>query len=279
MPEFQAPRFISTQARILITEWQALAKLIVSHSVPAKDKPITNIEDLESFDIENLENITFSTADELPNILSEKQVQTALQGPYGNLIREKMRAYSRIARFRLEMHLSKEELFKNKRATLAEQEQIPVKKLDKLSFTQLDQIQSELDNLTAEHDQQWREFIEEWSDHLIQFLNQTKLSLTERETKEFQDEDIATEILPRFIEVSLKLPKKDYAEMSCVDYLHLKALLTIQSALSRQHLAHDDNEIQQKLKDFKSMWSEMEKQEKALLENQKQLTEQVLSAL
>lgn len=279
MAEQRLPRFIGTQARILMTEWKAVAKLVVTHSVPAKEKPITNIEDLESFDIENLENITFSTADELPNILTEKQIQIALQGPFGGCIREKMSAYAKVARLRLEIHLSKEELFKGKRAVQPEAEQIPAKKLEKLNFAQLDSVQNDLDILTETHNQEWQSFIEEWTDYLLEFFSQSNLLLTEREIKELKDEDIATELLPRFIEVGIQLPKKDYSEMSFTDYLYLKALLTAQSALSRQHLPHDDSELQQKLKNFKSLSAQMQKQEQQLLEDQKKMTTDILSTI
>jgi len=273
------PAFFGTQARILMTEWKALAKLIVAHSTPLKEKPITNLEDLESFDIENLENITFSTADELPHILAEKAIQTALKGPFGGLIKAKMSAYARIARLRLEIHLSKEELFKHKRAKQPEEAQISAKKIEKLSFTQLDQIQNDLDLLTTEQDREWQHFIQEWTEKLIQFFIKIHLSLTEREIKELKDEDIANELLPRFIEVGMKLPQKSYPSMSFTDYLHLKALLTTQSALSRQHLPHDETEIRRKLQDFKSELGQMQTQEQQLLDEQKKSTQSILSSI
>ena len=191
---------IGTQARILITEWQAVAKLIAAHSIPAKEKPIANIEDLENFDIDSLENLTFSTADELPNILSEKQIQTTLQGPYGSFIKEKMHAYARLARLRLEMHLSKDELFKSRRIPIPESEQIPAKKLEKINLSDLEEKQKQLDQLAEEHDREWKEFIESWTQKLVQYFSQSNLALTEREIKELNDDDIITEVLPRFIE-------------------------------------------------------------------------------
>jgi hypothetical protein len=272
------PPFFGTQARILISEWKALAKLIISHSIPAKEKPILNIEDLESFDIENLENINFGIADELPHIMAEKNIQTALQGPFGGMIRDKMAAYARLTRVRLEIHLSKEELFKNKRAK-PEAERIPEKKLEKLNFSLLDEMQHQLDELTEQHNEQWREFIQHWTEMLIDFFAESKLLLTEREVKELQDEDVTTDLLPRFIEVGLKLPQKDYKQMNCADYLYLKMLLTTQSALSRQHLAHDDAQIQQKLQGFKSQLTKMQKEEQTILEEQKKQSTAVLSAV
>lgn len=270
---------IGTQARILITEWQAVAKLMVAHSVPAKEKPIANIEDLENFDIDSLENLTFSTADELPNILSEKQIQTTLQGPFGSSIKIKLSAYAKIARLRLEMHLNKDELFKTRRIPIPEAEQIPLKKLEKITVSDLEKKQTQLDQLTEEHDQEWKGFIENWTLRLVQYFSQSSLALTEREIKELNDDDIITEVLPRFIEVGLKLPKKDYPEISFTDYLYLKALLTTQSALSRQHLPHDDHEIQQRLKNFRPIMAQMEKQEQEMLAEQKNLTSAILADL
>ncbi len=276
--EPSSPSFFGTQARILISEWKALAKLIISHSIPAKEKPILNIEDLESFNIENLEDINFGTSDELPHIMAEKNIQTALQGPFGAMIKDKMAAYARLTRVRLEIHLCKEELFKNKRAK-PEAEQIPEKKLEKLNFSLLDNMQHQLDELSEQHNEQWREFIQHWTEILIDFFAESKLLLTEREIRELQDEDVATDILPRFIEVGLKLPQKDYKQMNCADYLYLKMLLTTQSALSRQHLAHDDAQIQQKLQGFKPQLAKMQKEEQKILEEQKNQSSTILSAI
>lgn len=271
--------FFGTQARILMTEWKGLAKCIMDHSTAVKDKPITQFEDLENFDIENLENINFSTADEIPNILPEKNIQTALQGPYGSLIRQKLSAYGKIARLRLEIHLSKEELFKNKRANLPEEHKISVKKIEKFDFTQLDEIQYKLDELTEHHDLQWREFLAEWTNQLLEFLVHSQLAMTDREVKELQDEDLSTEILPRFIEVGLKLPKKDYSQMTFVDYLYLKAMLIIQSALSRRHLEHTDALIQKKLQEFQTELNTMQDQESQLLKLQDEQTHSVISPI
>lgn len=268
--------FLSTQSRILLTEWQSLAKVIVAHSVASKEKPITNLEELESFDIENLENITFSTAEEFPNVLSEKQINTALQGPFGALIKEKMSGYATIARFRLELHLNKEDMFKNKRAPLAEKEKIPEKKMSKINFSELDRMQKELDTKTIEHNQEWLDFIHEWTEALINYLIHANVKLTEREVQDLHTEDIATELLPRFRELGMTLPQKEYPSMSFADYLILKAELAVQSALSRRHLPHGHSEIQETLKNFKPHLTTMQNQEQQLLSLQQKTTAALL---
>jgi len=59
----------------------------------------------------------------------------------------------------------------------------------------------------------------------------------------------------------------------------LKALLTAQSALSRQHLPHDDHEIQQKLKNFEPILEQMKTKEQEMLAEQKNLNMGVLEGL
>lgn len=264
--------FFGTQARILMTEWKAIAKCIIAHSVPAKEKPIVSIDDLENFDIENLENINFAAADELPNILDEKNIQIALQGPFGGMLRDKLAAYAKISRWRLEIHLSREELFKSKRTTSSEPNIFTEKKLEKCSSNQLDEIQVQLDSLTDEHEAVWIQFIHDWTQRLIHFLSESNLRMTEREINELRHEDIPSELLPRFIEVSLKLPKQDYSQMTFVDYLYLKGLLTLQSALSRQHLPHDDALLAKKLQPFEPELAQMRTEEQNLLTMQNQQT-------
>lgn len=270
---------LGTHLRIFATEWKTLAKLIVEHSISAKEKPITMIEELENFDIENLENITFSTTEEIPHILSEKQILTIFQGPFGAMFKDKIAAYAQISRFRLEIHFSKDEMFKDKRASIPEADKIPSKLIEKFNFEKLDDIQEQLDQLSETHNQECKDFITEWTEKLLNFLEKAHLALTEREIKELQNEDIITELLPRFIEVGLKVPIPTPSQINFSDYLFLKAVLTAQSALSRQHLPHDDREIQQKLQGFKTNLIQMRKQEQQLLQKQKHETEQLLKPL
>ncbi len=271
--------FFGTQARILMTEWKGLAKCIMEHSTPAKDRPVNQLEDLENFDIENLENINFSTADETPNILAEKNIKVALQGPYGAMIQTKMAAYAKIARLRLEIHLSKEEIFKGKRATIPEEQQILLKKVEKLNFTELDEMQNQLDEAVDQHSAEWREFIDEWTNQLLEYLVKVQLAMTDREVNELQEEELCTDLLPRFHELSMKLPQKDYPKMTFSDYLYLKAMLITQSALSRQHLEHADTQIQKKLQGFQADLAKMQEQEQQLLQIQKEQTQLIISPL
>ncbi len=269
--------FFGTQARILITEWKGLAKCIMDHSIPAKDRPINQIDDLENFDIENLENINFSTADELPNIIPEKNIRVALQGPYGGMIQQKMAAYAKVARLRLEIHLSKEELFKINRAILPEDQKIPIKKMEKFDFTQLDNIQNQLDSAVLEHNLEWGEFIEEWTNQLLEYLVQSQLAMTDREVKDLHEEELASELLPRFLDLGMKLPQKDYPQMTFSDYLLLKAMLLVQSSLSRRHLEHTDVQIQKKLQGFQANLEQMREQERQLLKIHQDQTDLIVS--
>lgn len=273
------PQNVTTHVRLLLSEWKALAKLIVTHSTPTKDKPITNLEDLESFDIENLENLVLEAPNENPPILHEKQILVALQGPYGTLIRQKMAAFAYITRLRLELHLSKEEVFKSRRATLPEEDQISPEKIVELSFSTLDNYQKELESMTEQHNEQWLHFIGHWNNEFMGFLVKESIKLTERESKEFQDEETPSEILPRFIEVGLKLPKPEYAEMNFSEYLELKGRLIIQSSLSRQHLSHTDTDINKIIKKFDKSFANMQKQEKRLVQEQQNLTQSVLKMI
>lgn len=271
--------FLSTQARILISEWKELAKCIISHSTPLHEKPITNLEELENFDIENLENITLGTSSEDTHILSEKQITVALQGPFGAFLNQKIASYAKVARFRLEIHLKSEELFKGKRTTLAAEDQISEKQLKKITFSELTATQKQLEDLVVEHENEWLEFIKNWTETLIEYFKSSNLPLTDREIKDLYDENLATEILPRFSDLSMQLPKKKYPTMAFIDYLILKSHLAIQSSLSRRHLSHEELDILDILRNFKPQFELMKQQEEALLSSQKALTEEVVKFL
>ena len=173
--------------------------------------------------------------------------------------------------------MMEDETLKEKRATLSDEDKVPENILKNTTLADLTKIQQALDQLTTEHEQAWETHRQQWTQQMLQRLNEQGLSLSEIEVKEFTDLEPISELLDRFVALNIDLPKTKKSDMNFSKYLTLKADITIQSALSRQHMPHDQSDIQKVLGKLKSDFTAIAKQETQILADQKTETDQAVA--
>lgn len=260
--------FIGTDARVILSQWQALAELIAKHSQRVKerlesDEPLENeLEDAAAF-----------------TLLNQQEVEDALSGPFSNFFKCKMTAYSKITRVRLELAIKENELFKDKRQPPVEAKPIPEKILKNTSLDALSKLQSSLDKQTKEHDQQWEELLMQANELVLKGFDSMGISLSILEISEFQTEEPMSELMSRIIEQRIDLPKYDADHVMFKDYFTFKAYVIIQSALAREHKPHTTADIKREFKALKPVINDIAKQEKELAKNQTQATQELIAAI
>jgi len=253
--------FIGTHAKVILSDWQVLATIVTKHSTLIKES--TQEEESES--------------EPGPQVLSQREIDDAFNGPMQAFFKQKITAHSAIARLRLHLTMNDDETFKEKRAKLPDEDKIPESILSSTSLSDLNKIGKELDQLTTEHHEQWEQCRDAWNKHILQRLSETGLSLSEIEIKEFQDPEPISELSDRFVSLNIALPKTHKADMDFSKYLTLKTDIAVQSALSRQHLPHEQSDIQRILKQLKSDFNAIRKQEQQILSEQKAATNQAVA--
>lgn len=227
---------------------------------------------------------SFSTQSEpkeekiLPTLLTVKQIQTTLEGPYHQFIKIMLTAYAKVARLRYEKYINKENIYKDQRARLAADLIISETVINRITFAGLKQAQEKLDEFTLEFHEAWQQFYSDIIDHMVEKLKHDHFNFTEYEIKELHDEEPLTELLSRFIELNIK-PPVHHMPINFIQYLSLKLHLTLNNSLSRQHLPHSDSDIQQILKKYKSDFNQISKNEKNLIQQQQKLVTEVLKTL
>ncbi|MCB1827135.1 MAG: hypothetical protein KDH94_01835 [Coxiellaceae bacterium] len=246
--------FISTHARISLSDWTVLAKLITDHAKLIKEKNQSAADTEEST---------------LPNILSRREIEDALNGPLQAFFKLAITAYSTLARVQVNLNMLEDDTLKEKRAKLADEDKVPDKILKNTSLADITKIRRALDELVTQQAELWQSSRQQWEHQLLQHLNEQGLSLSEIEVKEFTDPEPISELLDRFTALNIDLPKTSKDDMNFSKYLTLKADIAIQSALSRQHLPHEQSNIQKVLSKIKSDFNAINKQEVNMLAEQK----------
>jgi len=254
-------KIIGTHARITLSDWHVLAKLIAKHSAFIKDRPQQEETETES----------------TPSALSQREIDDAFNGPLQQFFKQASTAYSAIARVRIHLNMREDEAFKDKRADIPEEDKVPENILEQTSISDLNKIQNQLDDLILTHGDYWEQCFEAWNNHMLQRLSDIGLTLSDIEIKEFYDPEPVSELRDRFISLNIPLPKMKKSGMNVSTYLTLKSDIAIQSALSRQHLPHQQADIQKFLKQLKTDFSNIQKQEEDISAEQKSEITQIIA--
>lgn len=256
------PEYITTYQRVLISDWPAIAKLIYKHTCLLKEGGY-NEESFES---------------DPRNVLSERQIKDALQGPYSACFLANLRSFARLARLKMALHIDKEDSLKDNLSSCDEALAIDPKQLEKFSIDEALKLQEQFDEQVTYHCQQWEGQLFFWQMSLITAIRESGANITEMEADDFSAPEPVSELLARYNDLNVSPPKVRYP-LSFADYFRLKAYLIIHSALGRMHLPHEAKDIEKHMKHLKNTLHEIEKKEKDITEIQHDETEELLKPI
>lgn len=250
-----------TYAKITLSDFKVLANLISEHSKLVKETARETEEE--------------ESDDSAHRILSDREILDALNGPLQKFFKDKLIAYSTIARVRLELTISKEELFKEYREQ-PQEFKLNKKYLENITLSDISDIQNKLDQLCEEHYEKWQEKLAQWQQAILKKLDEKNITLSIIEIQEFQGKEPLSELLDRFTDLKIELPKTKKREMNYSDYLKYKTDIAILSALSRQHLPHEEKEINKILKSLKSVFDSITQEVNQLIKSQEKETQKMI---
>ena len=250
---------LSTDAKVFINNWQAIRKIITEHTTLVKKSQ------------NETEQRTSSS------VFSDQQITDALTGPYQQFIKRTLSAYAKLTFLRLQLTIHQDDSLKSPHHR--DTEVIPSKILEKQTLSDLDKIQSQLDVLTQEHHQQWQEKIKTWNKQLTATLTKLEIPLNDIEVKELQDKEPLSELLDRFTELNIELPKLGKSDFNYEKYLRLKTELAIRSSLSRRHQSNTKDDVQAIIKKMKNDFTQIEQQEKTLWTEQNNATLKIIDPI
>ncbi len=264
MPE-QGSYFLSTYAKIALSDWHLLAGYIQRYSTPIQ-KPAESPAE---------------TVSQQAVLLSDLQIAEALKGPYSSFLKQKMLDYGNLQRVKSKHITTQEEFFKREmNAPLpTEKDTLSAEIVKQVSKPTLESLQTQLNQITQEHHQQWVDALSYWKNGLLQYFDQSKLAFSELEIQDFNWDQSASELFKTFTESKVELPKLKKGCTTFGAYLKLKSTLAVYSSLSRRMQAHSEKEVSQVLKPLSNYFDDVEKYELQMLDSQHAQTLQILQPI
>lgn len=252
------PLFFTTYARTLISDWQPVKRWIQEHTVSTLK-----------------EQHQQQSSESTPELISEPQLDEITSGPYHTFLKNTYKAYAKLVYSRQQYRMFSDDTFKDFAATHTNK--LTDKEMDTLSNFNFSELQKELTALFKDCCEAWNTVIRQWQQAIIQPLMQHQL--TEREIEEFIAFDPLSEILNRFNDLNLDTPKYKQNSMNFSEYLKLKTFLLLYSALSRQHIPHTQTDLTAAVKPLKSLFSQIQQQDKELNQQQAGQYETIIQPL
>ena len=257
MTNIPQPFFFTTYARTLISDWQPVKRWIQEHTVSA------------------LKERHQQSSESTPELISEAQLDEITSGPYHPFLKNTYIAYAKLVYARQQYRMFSDDTFKEFAAS--HKHKLTDKEMETLSNFNFTELQKDLTALFKDSHESWDMVIRQWQQAIIQPLMQHQL--TEREIEEFTAFDPLNEILNRFNDLNLDTPKYKKNSMNFAEYLKLKTFLLLYSALSRQHIPHTQTDLTAAIKPLKSLFSQIQQQDKELNQQQASQYEAIIQPI
>jgi len=250
MSDHQNVHSIDTTSKVIINDWLAIREIMADIATTCKEKQETEVGSHEN----------------LMTLLSDIQFSDAFTGPFHPFIKKLLASYALICKLRLYLITTQDD---NIKPHISEPiNDFPPNINTDINVASLDKIQRQLDETARSQFQQWKEKAKEWQDQLILQLTVHEANLSELEIEAISTQETLSELLNQFTDLHLELPKIKDDKYKFTDYFKLKVILCLHSALSRQHKAHETNDIQIFIKKLKSDFKQIGQQEQGLIKAQ-----------
>lgn len=260
MTDKKFPLFMTTDQRVLLSDWPPLARLLEKHSAPLKAGGYQGNEEGRA------------------EVLSEKAIYDAYQGPYHFLFEQIINAYVELARLRMAIHINHDDNLTENLTHPDTTWPINKNRIKNLSMDDINHCRDELETCLNDHNQQWEGQLFLWQMQITSALRDAGLDINNYENEEFSVPEPLSELLERF--TSLNITPPVFTEpLGFAQYFKLKAYLMILGALSRQHLPHETKDIEKFMKELKKPLSTIEKESQSIAAQQQQALARVVAII
>ena len=255
MPSKPFPDFITTDQRIIVSEWTALSKLIAKHSL-LRDQQVKQNQ---------------SDTIDLNTILTDQQIFDAIQGAYHPLFKIYIPVATMIAFHRTHAQIDKEDNLKENLAYLAAGHTV-------VSMDAINHCRDQLNDAIVRHNQQWEGQLFLWQMQLTGALRDSGLQISEHELDEFSAPDSLSQVNTDFLSLNIDPPTYTLP-LGFHQYFRLKCYLLVIHALSRQHQPHGAREISAYMKYVKKPLATIESESKKIALEQQSQVDEIMSQL
>lgn len=244
--------FTGTYAKNLLVDWPVLTQFIRQQTTWVKD----------TINVKNDANTHAFL------LLTDQQINDALNGPFQQFFIPYLRAHAAIAKIETAFTIKKEDFFKESEQSITNPLNVSDAFLAKIELSTLKDLRNKLTALTKEHFAQWESAIETWTKSLSQDLKKNNVTLSDLELQEFMINQPISELNDRFLNLKITLPKLSKSNFDFEQYFTLKTTLAIHSALSRSQMPNTESAIEKIFKALHSTLKSIHQTEKELSQTQ-----------
>jgi hypothetical protein len=266
--------YYSTYTKIFINDWPAFRIALAKHTSAIGSEGKKNLRDFA--------------------LISDKELNSALSGPFAPVFEEFLNAYLIIKRANFEKRLQDDSVFTEAKENLPEnpcnmkdrEADIKLKHKEPpeevIRITSSADTEKRLEQLDALFNTSFRTFAKLHQaayNESIKKFTAINCTLSEQDKNFLNSDEPLDEIQRRFIDISLEIPKIKDGGLFFSYYLQLKLILCIHSTLSMQQLPHGNKDILEKLKQFKEITTTCEKHEEKMVTNQQTNVAGIIKAI
>ena len=251
---------IGTYAKVLLEDWTIIRDILVQKTKLAKELVHHNDDSSDN--------------NSLKTLLSDRQINDALNGPYQSFFKQHLAAYASLAHLTFALNISKGGVLKTKDFFGDIDYGLSDALLTQRDFPQVKDAKGTLDSMVSEHLMLWESQIDSWNEMLLSTLAQNDFTLNDIELNDFQQNETISELNDRFIDIKVDLPKLKKEAFNFHQYFMMKLTLAIHSALSRLHQPNTTKDIhvvlnlcQKQLKEIRKTEKELDKEQQAEIDS------------
>ena len=246
------PHFnIGTYTQIIIANYHKLHNVIRDRTTTVTDKINTNSE---------------ITNDPTVKVLTDKQLDDALNGPMAEFFKAYFNEYSLVAFLQQRIVQLNDEIFSPLPDTGSRYYECSRAQMKKITVTEIEMIEKKINSHLLEFDDKWSDLINQSFQGVIAGFESIGINLNEDDVNEITNPYTISELVDRLTQVNEEYEHN--TEEPFKNYFRHKCKLAAHNAISRQQEALDDKKMKNILKSLNPALQRIESEKEALMKEQ-----------
>jgi len=240
--------FISTYARVIVTNWPTLNRILFFRTSTIKDQ---------------LKQDNATDTPQPPKLLTNERFNDALNGPFSRYLKSFLSAFSVIAHINQQTVQHNDGAFKLPAETTLNNYQLDKNVVKKISNNECEKIAEEISKLMIEADDTWSDYINEQCSILMEALRGLHIELTDTDQQDFLNIYTISELIDRLTDMNIETDINESTQpFDFKEYFKLKCKLAIYSHTSRQHQTPNAKSIHKTIEALEPQLNTISSQEK-----------------
>lgn len=246
--------FVGTYTKVIISNYATLNQILFHRTTTIKDQLINESQSQQE-----------NKAEGMPLVLSNQQLDDALNGPFSSFFKSFLNVFSLIAYLQQQIVQLNDEVFASKNENANNSYHIARDKLKKISINDIEMFEQKVNSFMTKSNDEWSDLVNESSQLLIEGFGRLNMKLTDTDLQELYNLYTASELVNRLNDMKVDCSAQEKStENHLQNYFTLKCKLTLYSYLGREQQQIDNKHIEKSLTSFSELLASLTKKEKEI---------------